>query len=673
MTSLSYETAMSECSGGPPLRFRLLKLIQNNPNPPAFTVLHATKTKPHCLQAASVYLSRRTYCLHTAVLLPPLIISTHSFPPPLHPTRTMAKQKNLSRRSSVAEEGEAAGGRSSFRQVIIAVVLGALIGSTLLQGHLVGKTNVAYMEEFYQDAQELISETVKQFSASFDEISPLVQNLADGAAEFMNDVTTTTTTTTTSTTSTRTDEKVAKQIPNMKRQRPTREPMNVVLFYADDWTQKVMGKLNPDVKTPNIDKMADEGVMFNENCVTTSVCWMSRATMVTGLYSARHQNLKPSDTNMFDLHPWSQTVFPQMKANGYFTGLVGKWHSPQPPEAMKQAFDWTNFYFGAHWEERDGQMRHVTDLNREDSLKFLREIRPKDKNFFLKVSFFATHAWDGRYPSYQPMNETRPRYENLTAPMPKTNTDKHWNELPPFMGNGQEGRYRWRKRWEPSYFQQNINDLYCMASEVDDVVGDVIEELKRQGVYNNTLLIFTTDNGNLHGEHGLAEKWYPFEESIRVPLVIQDPRMPKEVRGTVNEEFTLNIDLAPTILGAANLKQSYFVQGRDIAELYLDGTDDWRGDFFYEFNTGDPITAKGHEGDNWIDASFALVTKEWKYIYWPNHHYEQLFHRSMDPYDEWDLMHHPNVTLVQTTDEIYLKMKERYSYLKNWTQSGGRV
>jgi arylsulfatase A-like enzyme len=338
---------------------------------------------------------------------------------------------------------------------------------------------------------------------------------------------------------------------------------------------------------------------------------------------------------------------------------------------MSMAFDWSRFYYGWHWMERNNVLRHVTDLNREDALQFLKD-RPKNQTFGLKVSFFATHAVDGEYPSYQPMNASKHKlYQNITIPTPKTATDQHWRRLPPFFKPNNEGRARWVKRFEPDYYQDNIKDLYRMATEVDAVVGDVITELKKQGVYNNTLLMFTTDNGNLHGEHGLAEKWYPFEESIRVPLVIQDPRMPQEVRGSRSDAWTLNIDLAPTMLGAAKVKPSQFMQGRDIAHLYLDENPTWRKDFFYEYNQGDPVTAEGHEGKFWIDASFALVTNEWKYVYWPQHDYEQLFHRSMDPYDEWDMLE--NKSMIQTTDDIYLKMKTRYEFLKDWVISGKRV
>jgi arylsulfatase len=455
-------------------------------------------------------------------------------------------------------------------------------------------------------------------------------------------------------------------IPTTRQQRrraQEQEPLNIVLFYADDWTMKILGKLNPLVQTPNIDRMADNGMLFTNNCVTTSVCWMSRATLMTGVYAARHRQTDPPKEEMFKTNPWNETLFPLLRQAGYYTGIVGKWHAPQTEPYMSMAFDWKNCYFGFHWMEREKVVRHVTDLNREDALQFLKD-RPKHQKFALKVSFFATHAWDGHSPSYEPTNASRrDLYNDVTIPTPKTATEEHWQRLPHFFNTHNAGRARWRQRFEPAYYQESIRDLYRMATEVDTVVGDIIEELKKQGVYNNTVLIFTTDNGNLHGEHGLAEKWYPFEESIRVPLVIQDPRMPQEVRGTTSDAWTLNIDLAPTMLEVAKVKPSRFMQGRDIAHLYLDENPTWRKDFFYEYNRGDPVTAKEHKGSGSIDASFALITDEWKYIYWPEYDYEQLFHRSVDPYDEWDML---NKSMIQTTDDIYSKMKARYEFLKDW-------
>eukprot|EP00539_Tryblionella_compressa_P014501 CAMPEP_0178819552 /NCGR_PEP_ID=MMETSP0746-20121128/3036_1 /TAXON_ID=913974 /ORGANISM="Nitzschia punctata, Strain CCMP561" /LENGTH=632 /DNA_ID=CAMNT_0020480831 /DNA_START=26 /DNA_END=1924 /DNA_ORIENTATION=+ len=469
-------------------------------------------------------------------------------------------------------------------------------------------------------------------------------------------------------------------------QREKDDPLNVVLFYADDWTMKVLGKLDSNVYTPNIDYLADNGMLFTNNCVVSSMCWMSRATLVTGTYTTVHQQLWPHSMGILETLPWNETLFPLMKQQkGYYTGLVGKWHAPSPREYMTQAFDLHRFYYGKHWMGQPPNRQHVTDMNREHALEFLKR-RPRSAEhnppFFLKVSFFATHAIDGHYPSYEPMNTTRRQYYNDSCYIKpgKTATEEHWLQLPSFLRRNNEGRTRWRKRFEPDYFQDNIKDLYSLATEVDWAIGEVVQELKEQGVFNKTMIIFTTDNGNLHGEHGLTEKWYPFEESLRVPLVIYDPRMPKQLRGTRSDKWTLNVDLAPTILGAANMKPSSFMQGRDISQLYLEQKEDtspaWREDFFYEFNMGNPNNASDHPWKHFIDASFALVTDEWKYVVWPQHNYEQLFHRSVDPYDEWDLLHkienttNASFKLIQSNDEIYQHMKSRYLKLKERAQGG---
>lgn len=514
------------------------------------------------------------------------------------------------------------------------------------------------------------------------------------------------------------------------------ERMNIVLFYADDWTMRVLGKLDPNVKTPNIDKMADEGMLFLNNCVTTSVCWISRATLMTGTYYARHLQSHPSTEQMFETHNWNETLFPKLKSAGYWTGLFGKWHAPQPSDKMKQAFDKREMYYGKHWMTgKDGKPQHVTDRNREHAINFLKS-RPKDQKFALKVSFFATHAEDNNIPSYKPMNwsrmeiypdnTTHQNYETIVPP--QTATHKHWTELPYFFKDDNTGRGRWKNRWEPHVWQKNIRDLFAMATEVDWAIGEIINVLKEQGVYNNTLLVFTTDNGDLHGEHGLAEKWYPMEESIKVPLVIQDPRMPSKYRGSMNTDWTLNVDLAPTLLGAAGLEPASFMQGRDIAQLYLanetktaqeehpqfqnsigrydtaESKQPWRHEWFYEWNMGEPFTAQKHEFDGWIDAAFALITNEWKYIYWPLKVYEQLFHRSVDKYDEHDILQNyylhkhkvekniwveekerlrmetftpqnatPFGDSVESTREIYETMKQKYETLKRHVQNGGKI
>jgi hypothetical protein len=275
------------------------------------------------------------------------------------------------------------------------------------------------------------------------------------------------------------------------------KPLNILLLYADDWTMKTLGTLNPVVKTPVLDELAARGMLFTNNCVTTSICWISRSTLVTGQYAGKHQHLKIFQQVLYEDNKWNQTLFPQLKHAGYYTGFVGKWHAPSPPEHMKYSFDVRNFYYGHHWEHRDGKQQHVTDLNRQDAIKFLKE-RDTNKPFALGVSFFATHAVDGaHYPDqYQPMPTSMSLYANDTIPNAVTNTQKDWDELPWFFENRNEGRGRWKNRYDvPERYQVSMKNYYRMATEVDTACGQVIAELKKQGVYDNTLIIFTTDNG----------------------------------------------------------------------------------------------------------------------------------------------------------------------------------
>jgi len=190
-----------------------------------------------------------------------------------------------------------------------------------------------------------------------------------------------------------------------------------------------------------------------------------------------------------------------------------------------------------------------------------------------------------------------------------------------------------------------------MATEVDTVCGRVLDELARQGALDQTLVIFTTDNGYFHAEHGLADKWYPYEESIRVPLIVRDPRMARERRGGTNDDFTLNVDLAPTILSAAAVTAPKNMQGRDIAPLYLTAAKPaWRSEFFYEHGI--------IKNADFIPASEALVRKDTKYLFWPDFKHEELFDLRADPFEERNLAADPSHQSKLT------ELRKRFAELK---------
>ena len=425
------------------------------------------------------------------------------------------------------------------------------------------------------------------------------------------------------------------------------KPLNILVLYADDWRHDTLGIAgNPVVQTPNLDRLASEGMRFTHNCVTTSICGVSRATLFTGQWMSRHENraFAPFKT------PWAETYPGLLRQNGYFVGHVGKWHNGKFPA---EKFDFGRSYFGRHWmKQADGTKIHVTQKNENDALEFLRT-RPTDKPFCLTVAFFATHAEDSSPLQFLPQPESMQLYQDVTVPVAPNATDESFHRLPSFIANEKnEGRNRWHWRFDtPEKYQTMMKNYYRLATEVDSTCGRVLAELKKQGVLENTLVIFTTDNGYYHAEHGLADKWYPHQESIRVPLIISDPRMPKTRRGQTNDEFTLSVDLAPTILSAAGIEAPERMQGRDMSPLYLVGeTPEWRSEFFYEHPTIRDI--------DFIPSSEALVRKDWKYLYWPDFEREQLFDLSADPREENDLAADPGQ--APRLDE----MRHRFAELK---------
>eukprot|EP00543_Licmophora_paradoxa_P005397 CAMPEP_0202455956 /NCGR_PEP_ID=MMETSP1360-20130828/13344_1 /ASSEMBLY_ACC=CAM_ASM_000848 /TAXON_ID=515479 /ORGANISM="Licmophora paradoxa, Strain CCMP2313" /LENGTH=584 /DNA_ID=CAMNT_0049075651 /DNA_START=26 /DNA_END=1780 /DNA_ORIENTATION=- len=426
------------------------------------------------------------------------------------------------------------------------------------------------------------------------------------------------------------------------------KPMNIILLYGDDWRHDSIGSAKASiVQTPFFDWLADQGMKFVRNCVTTSVCWISRANLYTGQYVCRHNSTYPHKPDWYVF--WDKAWPKMLKDAGYYLGHVGKWHF-EWNSMVSGTWDFGRPYYGQHWYNDRGGRIHTTKKNEKDALEFLKE-RPRKKPFMLSVCFFAPHSVDGTDDQYFPQNESMSLYVNDTVDVPISATEEEWNKLPSFFGDINEGRRRWRIRFDtPEKHQRMMKNYYRLVTEIDATSKAIYEELERQGEADNTMIIFTTDNGLFHSEHQLAGKWFPHEESIRVPLIIKDPRMPKTKVGTVNDEFTLNIDLASTILGAAKLPQSDLMQGRDISDLYLTEDPQWRQEFFYEH----PV----HLESRIIPASTALVRKGMKFMNWPDYKVDQLFNLTEDPLEMNDLVKREEM------ESVLGEMKIRHNELK---------
>jgi arylsulfatase len=429
--------------------------------------------------------------------------------------------------------------------------------------------------------------------------------------------------------------------------------LNVVLFIADDLRWNSLGCMgNAMLQTKNIDSLAGNGIRFSNACVTTSISMVSRASMLTGQYMSRHKIREfgiPLSGDAF-----SQTYPAVLRKAGYWTGYVGKYGVGK---ITGNSFDFYTEYEGKHWlREANGDSIHVTEKNTRDALHFLRE-RPKANPFLLTVGFFATHAQDDHPDQYRYQPESENLYRNDIIPVPETASDTCFKSLPFFLhSEANEGRIRWHWRFDtPEKYQRYMKAYYRMLTEMDMAIGRIVDELRKQGVYENTIIIFIGDNGYFHGEHGLADKWYPYQESIRVPLIVCDPRLDKKKRNAVNDEFVLNIDIAPAIIKAAGQNIPGCMQGEDFSVLYLkNSSSNWRRDFYYEH----PFVTNEQR----IPSSEALVTHSGKYILWPFYNYEEFFDLLKDPFEQ-----HNAISDTRSAEELKA-MKKRFQELKEKAQ-----
>ncbi len=398
-------------------------------------------------------------------------------------------------------------------------------------------------------------------------------------------------------------------------------PLNIVVLVIDDTRWDSIGAAgNRVVRTPTLDRLASDGIRFAQARVTTSICMTSRASLLTGQYMSRHgidrfgKQLTPAAS--------ARTYPGVLRSNGYWAGYVGKYDvgAPRPED-----FDFVRAYHGRHWLTNAGGERvHVTEQNSRDALDFLRA-RPRDKPFVLSVGYFAPHAEDSAKEQYLPQDWSAAHYVGVAVPPSPLRDPKYFQALPPFLASeSNEGRVRFHWRFDtPQSYQDYMIRYYRLITEVDASVGRLVDELRTQGVYDHTVIVVIGDNGYFHADRGLADKWYPYEQALRVPLIVRDPRLPASRRGASPEQLALNIDIAPTILSAAGLPVPDVMQGRDLSPLYLSRTAPaWRDEFFYEHPT---ITSRDR-----IPSSQGVIRRDWKYVTWPEFHYEQLFDLEKD-------------------------------------------
>ena len=409
-----------------------------------------------------------------------------------------------------------------------------------------------------------------------------------------------------------------------------RDRPNLLFLLTDDQRWDTLGCMgNRIIRTPHVDRLSEKGVTFEKHFVTTSICMTSRASIFTGQYARVHgitDFSKPFSDEQF-----GRTYPGILHRAGYWTGFIGKYGVGTTMHSS--SFDyWRGFPGqGQYFPQGEGG-RHLTEIMGDQGIEFLRGA-PRDKPFCLSISFKAPHVQDEDPRQFLPSKATADLYSGVTIPMPRTADPKYVEALPLEIQRS-ENRRRWAVRFStPELYQQSVKAYYRLISEVDTVVGRLRSELDRLQAAQNTVIVFTGDNGFYLGEHGLAGKWFMHEESIRVPLIVYDPRLPAPRQGAREGRMTLNIDLAPTLLAAAKVPAPVSMQGRSLYPL-CDGTaDSWRKEWFYE-----------HLFDHaWIPKSEGVRSERWKYARYLETKpvFEELYDLQGDPLEQRNLAREP--------------------------------
>jgi len=418
---------------------------------------------------------------------------------------------------------------------------------------------------------------------------------------------------------------------------------NIVFLISDDQAIGTSGyDGEPWMRTPGLDRLAEEGARFTHAFVTTSLCSPARASFLSGRWARDHGVLD----NHTDFPSELPTFASELRAAGYETAYVGKWHMGWQSE--RPGFDYTASYLaqGAYQDaafELNGETVDtegwVDDVATDFALEFLR----KEHNgpFLIVVGFKSPHA--PHLPPvrllglYEGATQAAPPNVGALPPYPRTNelatllekgverkpysVPEDWIGL---LGTARKGRHPKKgKNW----LNSNRRAYHQLIAGVDENVVRILDLMDQRGLTENAVVVYTSDNGLCNGAHGLSIKRSAYEESIRVPLLIRYP--PRVPPGTSIEKLVLNVDLAPTLLDFAGVKIPDAMQGRSLVTLLEHRSSEWRTAFVYE---------NFYEPPFHTPTLYALRTERWKLVEYPGYpSWTELFDLERDPYETENL------------------------------------
>ncbi len=461
---------------------------------------------------------------------------------------------------------------------------------------------------------------------------------------------------------------------------------NILYIMTDDHAAHAIGAYGSHVNTtPNLDRLAREGALLTSVFATNSICTPSRAAILTGQYS--HLN----GVTMFNRFDSSRmTVARLLQQGGYYTGMIGKWHLGSDPVGFDQwnilpgqgVYNDPVFYTATGEKTYTG--RYATDVITDLALEFI-EKAPRDKPFFLMMHHKAPHRpwdpsddhaahfsaqhipepvtfWDSYATRTDALHENQQRVAadltnrdlKLTPPPELAGQDlAKWRAIKPdsvtIVRDGKsvtltgEALVRWK-------YQRYMQDYLATVQSVDDSVGRVLAFLDKAGLAKNTMVIYTSDQGFFLGDHGLFDKRFMYEESIRMPFLVRWPVRIKA--GTRSDALALNIDFAATFLEVAGLPMSADMQGRSLLPVLAGRTPaDWRTSMYYRYYH-DP-------GDHNTRAHYGVRTRTHKLIYFWKKDQWELFDLVNDPYELHNLYGDPGQDALTATLKVELGRLKR--------------
>lgn len=459
-------------------------------------------------------------------------------------------------------------------------------------------------------------------------------------------------------------------LPHANAQEAKSERPNIIFILSDDHRYDAFSFMNPEYTcTPNLDQLRANGAHMANAFSVISLSGPSRASILTGVYPQVNGVTGNAQGREFDSDV-TPSFGEQLQEAGYSTAYIGKWHMAHHDEPRRGWDYWVSFvgqgnYYGNDLNINGERVRnegYITTELTNYALNFIKE-QSEDKPYLLYLSHKAVHEHFTPEPKY------KEKFQGVTIPTPPEAMDKlsgkpDWQRTQ----GGDKLFYDRRgyemdhvdsiqlRRWDQGQLLERQLNQYRTLITVDDGVGEIIELLKERGELENTIIIYGGDNGYLHGEHDRSDKRVAYDESIRVPLLIQYPKM-IEPNTTVNE-MVLWTDIAPTLLELAEVEPNAQHQGLSLVSLFDGEEEVWRESFLYTY-WKDLVRT--------IPTMTAVRTDRYTYVEYPNSGYDgELYDHDSDPHELNNLYNNPTQESVQRDLAQQLnKLKDSLSYRYN--------